>query len=68
MGDVTNNNFTESENSVLSRDAGGPKFSHKMHMSFDAINNHVSKMYDKFVLTFLLARTIQLHCYCVYII
>ena len=68
MGDVTNNNFTESENSALARDAGGPKSSHKLHMSFDAINNLMAKRYDKFTLTFLLAHMIQLRCYFICII
>ena len=46
MGDATNNNFTELEDSALARDAGGPKSSHKLHMSFDAINNHMEKRHD----------------------
>ena len=43
MGDVTNNCFTESENSALARDPGGPKSSLKPHVSFDATNNHVER-------------------------
>ena len=46
MGSIINNNFTELENSALDRDVGGPKSSHKLHMSFDAINNHMAKRHD----------------------
>ena len=43
MGDITNNSFTESENSALARDPGGPKSSHKLHVSYDVINNHMER-------------------------
>ena len=55
MADVTNNNFVESENSALARDAGIPKSSHKSHVSLDAINNHMAKRYDNVALRFFIA-------------
>ena len=45
MSDVTNNCFAESENLALARDSGGPKSSHKLHISLDAINNHMENVY-----------------------
>ena len=52
MGDVTNNYFAESENSALARDPGGPKSSHKLHVSYDAINNHMERRCVFFAMNF----------------
>ena len=46
MDVITNNSFTKSEKSTLTRDAVGPKSSYKLHTSFDAANNYVGKRRD----------------------
>ena len=47
-----------SEHYALSSDAGGAKSSHKLHASFDAINNHVAKSHDEVALNFFIAHMI----------
>ena len=49
MGWVSDNCFTESENSAIARDTFGPKPSHKLHISADTTLQHTDERFRKIV-------------------